>query len=213
MPPRGYSRWPVWYSLLIAILLVTSCASNGEPENHPTPPGDPVGASSTACEGLLARADIQALLGDPTAFIDSSRIYNTGTGTCGLYNPRLGRYVLRVDITADLSLHDLSLRQAKDRPGAIVQDKNTVAFLDGDGVAARALVRLPNAYVVVFLRQGPFDPYRLTRALSIASKIAATVPKPFGTAEQKSDQVSTDSRKAAQPYGEGAKPIRPPDEI
>jgi hypothetical protein len=163
-------------------LLATSCTGSPKEPDRFLPPGVPIDDHATACEGYLDRADIQALLGDPTTLTESSTMYSTSGGSCDLYNSRLKHYVIGFSITTDLTLYDPQMRDGRKRPGAIVQDRNSAAFLDGNGTGARALVRLPRRYVVVFLRQGPFSTDRLRQILVISNKIAATVPAPFGTA-------------------------------
>jgi hypothetical protein len=182
MYPFLHTR-PTRLGFLIAISILASCASNKDPQFHPTPRGTAVGARSTACEGYLARSDIQALLGDPSLFTESSAFYRSGvgTGTCGLYDPSVDRYVLRFDISTDMALYNEQLEASRTVPGAISQNKRSAVIPDPNGLAALALVRLPKAYVVVYLRKGPFTPDRLSQVLDIASKVATAVPAPFGT--------------------------------
>jgi uncharacterized protein (DUF3820 family) len=177
---RG-KRWPIIFATILITL--TACEKPPTKEDWYVPPGDPIGASATACNGLLARADIQTLLGDPSTLIDSGGITSDTSGSCGLYDPRQAKYIFRFDITTDTFMFDPELKDGLVRPGAIIQNKKAVAFPERTGGNARALVRLPRRYVVVFLRQGPMTAERLTRLLAIASKIAATVPAPFGTAK------------------------------
>jgi hypothetical protein len=183
MPSHRIS-WPEKVLVItVAATFATACTSNDEPTRHATPRGSPVGAASTACEGYLERVDIQGLLGDPANFIQSANIFGSTTNTCRLYDPAAHRYVIQFNVTDNRSILDLQMREGQARPGAVIQSDNAAAFPDPDGSSARALVRLPRRYVVVFLRQGPITADRLRRILVIANKIAATVPAPFGTAE------------------------------
>jgi hypothetical protein len=163
-------------------LLATSCTGSPKEPDRFLPPGVPIDDHATACEGYLDRAHIQALLGDPTTLTESSTMYSTSGGSCDLYIPKTHRYALGFKISHDNLLYDPQMKDGKKRPGAVIQDERAVAFLDENRTAARAIIRLPDAYVVVFLRQGPFSADRLRQILVIANKIAATVPAPFGTA-------------------------------
>jgi hypothetical protein len=170
-------------ALTTLMALVVSCTSKEESTDRPTVEGKPIGASSKACQGYLDRTDIQALLGDPTDFIQTERLYSKTFASCGIYDTRQKRYTLRFDISPNTGLFGPELKRGRVRPGAIVENDKAVAFPEEVGGNARALVRLPMLYVVVFLRQGPMTAERLTRLLAIAGKIAATVPAPFGTAK------------------------------
>jgi hypothetical protein len=169
--------------VLVGCLLASSCTGGPDVPARVPPSGPTIGDHPTACKGYLERVDIQGLLGDPANFIQSANIFGSTTNTCRLYDPAAHRYVLQFNVTDSRSILDLQMREGQARPGAVIQSDNAAAFPDPDGSSARALVRLPRRYVVVFLRQGPITADRLSRILVIANKIAATVPAPFGTAE------------------------------
>jgi hypothetical protein len=172
--------------LILTAIIATSCTSSSNPKNNIIKPGGkPIGSSASACQGYLEREDIRSLVGDPTRFIQTERIYNDTFSTCGIYDPQQDRYILRFDV-ANRNVggeFDQQMKEGQARPGAIVQNKIAAAFPEPDGTEAKALILLPGTYVVVFLRQGPMTAERLTRLLAIAGKIAATVPAPFGTAK------------------------------
>jgi hypothetical protein len=172
-------------SLISAILalVAVSCSSEKEPTSRFTPSGEPVGSSAKACGGYLDRSDLQAIFDDPTRLTQTKRLETLTLGSCGLYDPSEKRYVLTFDITPDRVEFDRELENDPPRPGAIFRGNNASAFNERVGGNARALVRLPRRYVVVYLRRGPMTPDRLNLLLDIAEKIAATVPAPFGTAK------------------------------
>jgi hypothetical protein len=171
------------FVITTTLITPTACNKNPDEDSWHDPPGEPIGSSATACQGYLDRTDIQALLGDPTSLVDSGGVTSNTSGSCGLYDTKQKRYTLRFDITTNSGLFDPELKRGRVRRGAVVQNEKAVAFPEEVGGNARALVRLPMLYVVVFLRQGPMTAERLTRLLAIAGKIAATVPAPFGTAK------------------------------
>jgi hypothetical protein len=171
------------FAIAAILIALTACDRNPDEDSWHDPPGEPIGSSVTACQGYLDRADIQALLGDPTSLVDSGGVTSNTSGSCGLYDTKQKRYTLRFDITTNSGLFEPELKRGRVRPGTIVENDKAAAFPEEVGGNARALVRLPMLYVVVFLRQGPMTAERLTRLLAIAGKIAATVPAPFGTAK------------------------------
>jgi hypothetical protein len=171
-------RWPavlVTTSAATTWLVLTAC-SGPQPTRPPDrpPPGQPVGARTTACSGRLARADLRALFDDPSSLVDTGFVDPEQVGDCRLYNADQERYVLRVDIAAGSSDgYDLQAEEGRTYPGAVVQATGD-AFPDPDGTTASAIVRTPLRYIVVVLQQKPITPEKVRLILAMANKIAAT---------------------------------------
>jgi hypothetical protein len=162
-------------SVVITWLFLVACSGPEPTRPHDRPPpGQPVGTRTTACSGLLARVDLQALFDDPSSLVDTGFVDPEQVGDCRLYNVAQERYVLRVDIAAGSSDgYDLQAKEGRTYPGALVQATGD-AFPDPDGTTASAIIRTPLRYVVIILRQEPITPEKVRLILAMANRIAAT---------------------------------------
>jgi hypothetical protein len=159
-----------------ATLALLAACSNPESErrHEPAPRGQLIGTQTAACDGRLARSDLQALLGDPSSLIDTGFFDPEQVGDCRLFDAAQERWVLRVDIAAGSSSgYDMQATEGRTHSHAVVQAHGD-AFPDLDGITARAIVRTPLRYIVIVLRQKPITPEKVRLILAMANRIATT---------------------------------------
>jgi hypothetical protein len=190
---RRAARWAIGCGVPFAVwagLYFPSHRQSPPDTRVELPPGDAVDQRSALCGEYVARDDLTYLLGDPTNLIETHLGNPQGRGNCRFFDGSQDRFVLKIEITSNDDPDFASqVKYSRTIPGAIVEEDG-VGSIDRDGRSARAIVRGPRYYVVIFLRQGPMNFDKVKRILQMANKFSAALPQPTsgprGTAPKKS---------------------------